>query len=182
MSNTPEYSEMLKALRKTRRALGKCTMCGTVDAYTMAGRARCAECAAKEAESKRKTRNRSSEAAKHYNAVHLQYTRKLRAEGKCPSCGVKLPGGDYQYKLCPKCRGKMRRSEARRRAEKGLRTLEEAMSGDTCFFCKSSDVVPGKHLCKDCLERCCGYLGLEKDKFGRWYRPKKVEVNNGTAE
>ena len=51
--------------------------------------------------------------------------------------------------------------------------MEMALSGETCFFCKSPDVVPGKKLCQACIDKRVAYLHGEK----QGERKKKRDQN-----
>ena len=89
----------------------------------------------------------------------------------CPKCGKKKP--DDGYSLCELCRIKHRNRKKEKKNREGQRTLEMALSGETCFFCKSPDVVPGKKLCQACIDKRVAYLHGEK----QGERKKKRDQN-----
>ena len=158
-THTEADREFERRRRKVRRESGLCTVCGREDAYTMAGRAMCAICAQKSNEwtKNKKKRPKYREAAR--KASKERYA-KMIAENICPTCYKKKP--DDGYSLCEFCRVKHRNRKKEKRNREGQRTWEMALSGETCFFCKSPDVVPGKKLCQACIDKRVAYLHGEK--------------------
>lgn len=53
----------------------------------------------------------------------ISYYRKYIAEGKCTSCGVKLPEG-FKYRECDPCRERENTMRRRRRQEDARRAVE----------------------------------------------------------
>lgn len=169
-THTEADREFEKRRRKVRRESGLCTICGREDAYTMAGRALCAICAQKANEWK-KNRKKRPECREAERKAGKERYAKMIAENICPKCGKKKPGDGYS--LCELCRIKQRNRKKEKRNREGQRTLEMALSGETCFFCKSPDVVPGKKLCQACIDKRVAYLHGEKQDE----RKKKRDQN-----
>ena len=92
-----------------------CRECKKTDAYTLAGRTYCADCAKKMANRKREKRTESRE---EYNAKRAEYRKKLIEEKRCSRCGKKLSYG-WKRKLCIECLTYFRRKAEERRREKG---------------------------------------------------------------
>jgi hypothetical protein len=109
----------------------------------MAGRTYCAECAAKEAEKKRRWRENNP----GVNAQRVrERTRKLREQGKCPKCGNQLT--DSRYKICAKCRARATKYKAEQRTCNYPRG-----ENDICWQCNKQPVKDGFNLCADCYEK-----------------------------
>ena len=64
-----------------------CRDCKKTDAYTLAGRTYCADCAKKMANRKREKR---TDAREEYNANRAEYRKKLIEEKRSSLCGKKL--------------------------------------------------------------------------------------------
>ena len=92
-----------------------CRDCKQTDAYTLAGRTYCADCAEKMANRKKEKRSESRE---EYNAKMAEYRKKLIEEKRCSRCGKKLSDG-WKRKLCIECLTYSRRKAQERRREKG---------------------------------------------------------------
>jgi len=107
-----EYSR--NYMRETRRWLvdrGYCSECGNRDAFTMAGRWRCAECAERH-NSQPRDRKAENERAKEQ--------RKYRRENRlCTKCGTPLPNL-YSYVMCKNCRAHDRNIQEVRRRDRGI--------------------------------------------------------------
>lgn len=92
--------DYMKDLRRWRRENGLCVICGAKDAYTMAGRASCAECAEKKREydeAKRRTNGVKKKAIVEHEPTkeeRLGLKRSAWADnGRCYICGEPLDGG-----------------------------------------------------------------------------------------
>jgi len=123
-----------------------CVWCKQEDAYTMTGRALCAECAQKQAARLRKWRADNIETAHKQDAEK----RAVRVEeGYCIKCGKRkaAPG----HKQCKACTAKAIARERNRRIENGV-NYPRGGNG-FCFLCNKVPAIEGKHLCKDCYDR-----------------------------
>lgn len=132
-----------------------CCDCKKQDAYTIAGRTLCAECAEKRAEAARK--KYTCDGGEKQKIATKKYREKNEKEHKCILCGKQLP--NYcKYKTCDLCRRKARRRELDKLREKGTIPWDMRTSSEYCFQCaKKKPLVTGR-LCKDCygkkLETC----------------------------
>ena len=134
----------LKAFREMRKRAHVCRDCGKQDAYTLAGRTFCYDCAEKNRKSKEKVRL-DPERKTRMLEQHRAMRERRKAKGLCPMCGN--PVADWHV-LCPKCRAKNRNYLYKSRHERGQLTWDERTSGETCFLC-GKPVVKGKKLCRD---------------------------------
>lgn len=127
-----------------------CVNCKQTDAYTLAGRRLCAECAGRAAE--KVSRKRQTDEAYRLQAVQrTQEWRKRKAEEHCcPRCGKKLPN-EYDKSLCTECLAYARKRNEKIRREKGLRTWEMRNEDGTCYIC-GKPAIEGKRMCKECYE------------------------------
>lgn len=140
----PRCSQDQRGGQKWRRQAyirtGRCGSCGKEDAFTMAGKGICAECAER--------RNQSSKA---WNLAHpgrkAESRRKLseqrQAAGLCTMCGKPLPK-NYRYKNCQTCLAKIRN-----------RRQPVYIPNGMCHRCKKEPCVEGKKLCAACYEVAC---------------------------
>ncbi len=88
------------------RANHRCVQCRKVDAYTLNGRAYCAECTAyRNAYYARRWKARPDVRADNQRRV-TEFLQKRRDQGLCPSCGRK---SEPPYIYCAACRAKRRR-------------------------------------------------------------------------
>lgn len=140
--NLSEYRKLLKEHHI-------CRDCKEQDAYTLAGRTYCAECAEKMAEGARKRRARDGG---EKNRIACQkWKQKNIEEHKCIYCGRQLPD-DYRYKACNYCHIKLRRYDEEYRRKKGVITWGMRTSSEYCFQCAKNKPLAGKRLCKECYE------------------------------
>lgn len=148
--------------RRMRRHAGVCTICGREDAFTMAGRAHCAECAErdrgyyqKNVDANRMRKRRS------YQATDKPRREARVAAGLCPKCGRPA---DPPYKTCERCRSRNKavRHERNNAPPRG--------SYGTCWQCNKLPAVPGKKLCPKCLEMALDHLkkGRRDNKQHPW--------------
>ena len=80
-----EYQrEYTRAGRQLMKKLQRCIQCGEQDAFTLAGRARCAECAEK---ARIYNRERAAKHQEEINARNRRYAEDRKAAGLCVKCG-----------------------------------------------------------------------------------------------
>ena len=125
-----------------------CRDCKQTDAYTLAGRTYCADCAKKMANRKREKRTESRE---EYSAKRAEYRKKLIEEKRCSRCGKKLPDG-WKRKLCIECLTYFRRKAEERRREKGQKTWDMRCQDGVCFVCGAKS-MDGKRMCQACYDK-----------------------------
>ena len=140
----PEYFVQLRALRKK---LLLCQRCGKKDAYTMAGRCRCAECAEKEAEYKRlyyaENKAKKAESDK-------KYAQRKRADGYCQRCHVRKTA--LGYKTCPRC---LAYARAYDQEHKNQAVNWPRGANGICWLCNKRPALQGRKLCAACYDRRC---------------------------
>lgn len=131
-----------------------CPSCGKQDAYTLAGRTMCAECAERERLRAEKRRETAGDILRHRQA---EIRRKRAEEGKCTRCGRNTDG---VHKLCLECRLQTARMKRERMHRKGSMTWEQRVSGFVCFYC-GGEPMEGRKICEECYKKRCGYLGVK---------------------
>lgn len=109
---------------------GICPKCGKRPADGK--RVLCAECAARERESKART-----------------YERRL-SEGRCTICGGEIE--DKRYKTCEKCRGRQK-EHAERKRQYAYERYHAYKDKGICANCGERWVEPGHVYCKDCRRK-----------------------------
>jgi hypothetical protein len=129
------------------RDLHVCKSCKRQDAFTLNGRAYCAECAAKNAERKRKWRGENPEESR---ARSRQSREKYAMENRCTVCGKPLP---YMcgFKTCASCREHSRQLRAEKRWRENPDRFIRGTPG-ICYRCVKRPVMEGKKVCKQCYE------------------------------
>ena len=139
-------SAELTEWRKRQKRLHVCRECGTVDAYTLAGRTVCADCAEKQAKSKRDWREDHPEA----NALAAKRHRDLLfAQGRCTRCGREKPQDGR--KTCKRCRVMTGAANRRRRQKQGVNWPRGG--NGICWQCNREPVSKGYRLCESCLAK-----------------------------
>ena len=142
-----------KDWRKDLRNRHLCTRCKQMDAYTMTGRAFCAECAEKAREKSQKIRE---------NASRQQYQReyengrreKCKSEGICTSC--RRRPAVLGFTECAWCRAKAAYKARKKRIDNGVNYPRGA--NGYCWQCNKKLAIDGKKLCAECYEAKTGIL------------------------
>lgn len=135
-----------KKNREYLKAIHRCRDCKKIDAYTLMGRTRCADCVAKETERKRISRNKDKEAEKQ-----KKIREKRKEEHRCVYCGTKL-NEEYRYATCNKCRNKQTEYQRTYKAKKFNSNFPRG-ANSICFQCNKKPVIEGKKLCQECYEK-----------------------------
>lgn len=133
---------VIKANYRYLRSVHRCVQCGTVDAYTLNGRAYCADCA----EWRRNyynNRRKRPDVREKANQQLRDRTEKWRSQGLCTSCGRKT---DPPYKTCSRCRYMAR---AKYRESHPYPVMENGV----CSWCRKRPPIDGKKLCDECYRK-----------------------------
>ena len=169
-------SEDRKARYHYLKSRHRCTKCGKQDAFTLNGRAYCAECNEKCRDIKKAWRQTHQE--------QLAISRKARdlrmkESGRCVTCGKKndTPG----RVRCSRCLAKYRKQHLERRKAEDKYSRLNRIDGE-CYFC-GKPVVPGKRTCQKHLNMCRKFVAAiqspgraeEHPWRGRW----KEECHSG---
>lgn len=126
------------------KSKGICVKCGHRSVEL--NKTMCSECLERAAEHKREWQSKlTMEQRGRINRQHRERKHRLIEDGRCPTCGKRI--ADTRYKMCLECRLTARRwkkehIERKRWKESGL-----------CWHCGSADVVTGKTLCSECLDK-----------------------------
>lgn len=128
------------------KARGLCADCHGRDAYTLAGRSRCAACTEKIRTLKQRYRNENRERLARSN--HDWYYR-MKAEGRCVKCGREVEEPSH-YTTCAMCRAKQRAEDAERRLASGK--IPKAIAADcgVCGICNRRPAMEGRKTCPEC--------------------------------
>lgn len=140
------------------RAAGLCVRCHEQDAFTMAGRARCAECM--EISRAQKARHMAKNPGENTARARDWYDR-VKNEGRCVKCGRPVEDPAY-YVTCQRCRAKQRKRDAERRIQAGRYAKEDTL---VCGVCNRRPPMEGKRTCRECYEQ--NLRNLEKANAAR---------------
>lgn len=149
-----------------RKSRGLCAECGTRDAYTISGRALCAECC-----EKRKNRKISEAERQHRKDYLRNRIEVFAAQRKCDGCGAQLKENDT-HKRCPTCRAYFRKKSAEYRDKKGVLRRELFGDMEVCMRCgkprtpglKTKRGEPSK-LCAACYEDAVSALRKGREAY-----------------
>lgn len=141
-----EYNRLLYSMRKKNNV---CAKCGKEDAYTMNGRARCAECAEKQREGSQRYRETSYGSQKNKERWKQIYKRR-KEDGNCISCGRKLPRYE-KHARCAICRTFLKRYRA------DTISHTEAHNFGLCAWCIKRPATHGR-LCDSCFPKSISNL------------------------
>ena len=124
----------------------RCGRCGKKDAYTMAGRKRCAECCEKEREYRAANKEKIRE-------IRKRHYEKYKKEGRCLGCGQPLDGSAKDY--CGKCWGRILRHRLIRKDAHRGEGPENYPRGENgiCYTCNKEPVREGSKLCEACYAK-----------------------------
>ena len=139
MTESQEWRKMLKKYYL-------CHDCKQQDAFTLAGRSLCAECAEKAKERSRAYRAIPENREKMY-ATMKEKRDKRRESGKCTSCGRTLEGG--KHKTCVYCHAKQKKRNERSLRKRGIMPRTEGI----CWQCNKNPWMDGHKLCADCYAK-----------------------------
>lgn len=150
MMMTCEGSRKNAELNEWRKMLVKnhlCRNCGKQDAYTIAGRSYCADCA-EWYRNYRATRPREEKERQNANA--RQRRIELVANHVCVICRKPLPIG-YEKQSCESC---LNRKRIHSRAIYHLLHDNSDSRGDggRCWKCNKAMAMPGRRLCQKCYD------------------------------
>lgn len=120
-----------------------CHDCKKQDAYTLAGRTYCYECAEKQRIKKEQDRKDPCKLAK-MRAASAKHKEKYQQEGRCTRCGKRL---EHESRLCGAC------AEKERRVTKKSKGLPPRLLGIMCWQCNKKPCADGHKLCADCYEK-----------------------------
>ena len=136
--------------REYCKRLHICRYCKSQDAYTLSGRTLCAECAAEEAERKRRKRAKDKEYRKAQNESVKRWRDNNADKGICSYCGKRKTDGIH--KTCDYCRQKLKEQARERRAKTQVSNYPRGENG-YCYQCNKNMAIPGYKLCKECYDR-----------------------------
>lgn len=124
------------------KAQRRCVRCHMQDAYTLAGRSRCAECAALNRREKARYREKNREKLRGKNAAWYDAKKSAAC---CVRCGKPL--ADDGHTVCAMCRGKVRAYDTERRIQAGRYGKNDPA---VCGVCNRRPPMAGKLVCPAC--------------------------------
>lgn len=158
-----EYRAMLKKNHL-------CHDCKQQDAYTLAGRTYCYDCAEKQRLAKQKARQDPAKRERMLAQKREQVAR-YRAENKCVVCGKRLHRGERVCGIC---------AELQRRAVRKSRNSAPRLPGVRCWQCNKAPCMEGKKLCAECYEKkvevACENLKKAQTKNHPWRKSNQNSV------
>lgn len=131
-----EYRELLK-----KRHL--CRDCKTQDAYTLAGRTYCFDCAEKQRIAKEKARTDPIKREKMRRQLR-EHIERYRADNKCIRCGMQSHNGKSVCDSCLANEKTKYRTSSR---------YSPRIYGVICWQCNRAPCADGKKLCQSCYEK-----------------------------
>lgn len=160
----------LAEYRKKLKRAHVCRDCKTQDAYTLAGRTYCFDCAEKQRIAKQNAREDPAKKEKMLLQKREQIER-YRAKNKCLRCGKQLHNGE---RLCGMCQ------ELQRRALRKSRGSVPRFYGVICWQCNKQPCMDGKRLCRSCYEKKVKTACENLKKVDRENHPwRKLSLSNG---
>ena len=155
--DTLEYSRAYHAkfdaiTYHAHKRMKSCVNCGEKDAFTLNGRARCAECTKKRNDY---ARARYEETKGHKNERRRELYEERKAKGICTRCGKRVP--EAGHTRCDHCRAKQR--------SKYIPALPTP--DGICVNCKKEPVLDGFQLCEQCYRNVCAALKKGRERVNR---------------
>lgn len=141
------------------KAVNRCIRCLERDAYTMNGRALCADCAEWNNNRVKKYQTVNREKLRERNAERYRTRKEL---GLCPQCG-RSKDHNGKSPFCKRCKAMRRNTDRRNYGSPYLR----------CKWCDNMP-EPGKAYCRECLDK------LARKKKEWWDSVKKAENTTGS--
>lgn len=108
---------MSKSVYDARKALHRCVWCGRRDAYTINGRAYCAECCRRRSGYYKKRYVEKPETKEPLKRYQKERYRRLKDMGLCTRCG-KRPAATGRV-MCARCSSREKLRQAEIRLQKG---------------------------------------------------------------
>lgn len=151
---------------KSHKEKGVCVKCGKEDAYTMTGRALCAECG--ELRAGRNKSNREKNAEKYRTRDKIRHKNRyyeLKNEHRCIACGKILPSW-WSHVRCPEHHRHFCDWSKNVRRNRGIISHTEALEQGMCFLCMKKPASNGK-MCEDCYKKSCERMALARASVDR---------------
>ncbi len=138
-----EYDRESYAFWKSQH---RCKSCHGQDAYTLAGRTLCAECAEKNKVQKAAYRERNRD---RLSDTNTDWYYRMKAEHRCVKCASPVED-PKRYVTCAACRAKQRRKHAEKRIAEGANYPR----GDNglCWLCNKRPALVDHGQCAECRE------------------------------
>ena len=139
-----------KLAYKARRKGEICPHCGKVDAYTMNGWARCADCTEKQNERirrYRKIQRQDPDYSRKCAEQRKQQYYQRRKERKCVQCAKDLPSYDNHVR-CAFCR-----MHDKMNCEPSKMSRDNAQYCNLCYMCLRKEPLKGRRMCEECYEK-----------------------------
>lgn len=145
----------------------RCTACAQKDAYTMAGRALCADCSARNNERMRVSYKKDPSKKRE---AQRERCDRLRADGICIQCGSR-PVEDTLHSRCRICRS-LNFRRWRKKSRKNSR--DTANQCGLCYKCFKPLEDGEEKMCRECRDKVLKFskTGRESqgDKIGSEWR------------
>lgn len=165
-----ESAEYHAQWRANRKEMGLCPRCGQEDAYTMAGRYYCAECAEKAMESQR--RHPKSEEQKKQKALTDKIRKEKKiAEGYCVRCVTRKPAAGYR--TCPVCIAKTK--ERYQRNQDPEINWPRGANG-ICYICNKTPAAPGYKVCLECRNQNAVNAKKADNSHHIWHNCNSLDI------
>lgn len=135
-----------------------CTVCGKQDAYTLAGRILCFECAEKKNKKQREDYHKKRE----YHSLRKKQLREFRKlNGLCIECGEIAVEGRVR---CEKHLALGRHRAEKHKTQKGVISRAISVELGYCEMCCKRFATKGK-LCEECYEKAMRGISAANKKI-----------------
>lgn len=148
------------------KAHGLCARCGKIKPAR--NHVYCLECMSYDAEKARKYRLKTPDYNERHRKAQAQKYSERREQGLCTLCGKRKP--ENGFARCGVCRARLRQYAAKYRLKKGMRTHDERMEHDRCYYC-GDKAIEGKRLCAKCKGQAMQNLKGANKKINWYHHP-----------
>lgn len=143
----PHNKEQEKKNREYLKRTTRCISCSKRDAYTIAGRSYCFDCAKKYLKINAIYRESHRE---DINKKNRTIRKERKESGLCVDCGKELPKNS-SFTRCDICKAKRRSQKKKYDLKKGV-NYPRGGNG-ICWTCNKEPAMEGKKLCETCYQR-----------------------------
>lgn len=151
-----------RAAYKMHKDKGVCVKCGKEDAYTMVGRALCAECDEIRSVKGKINREKDVESYRTHDKIRAKKRyHDLKTAHRCIVCGKALPSW-WNHVRCPEHHRHVRDWSRNDRRSRGIISHTEALEQGKCFLCMKKPAANGKKMCEECYKKSCERLAIAR--------------------
>lgn len=129
------------------KANKRCYKCNKQDAFTLIGKAECAECREHHKKNNRKSYSRNRE---QINQKRRERYAEDVENGMCTMCHKeKAIDG---LKVCAKCRAYQKKQNDKKSIKQGRLNYQFCVENNICTMCRKNNATPDNKVCTECYE------------------------------